>query len=257
MTAMTMIEAGACGATAPAISEVDRLVIAELHKMEDSANRIFEWLYDIIAPALGNSILEVGSGVGVISKFLVARGQPVILTDHEQSCLDHLQTRFGNAPHVSCRVLDLTSPHYDLGGRVVDTVVCVNVLEHLEDDRRVLHAIREALAPGGTLILQVPNYPALYGSLDEAYGHFRRYTRTTLAERLHEAGFRLTWMRNFNPLGIPGWFVWAKVLRARHLSVSALRLYNLLVPLARRLDFLSRFGGLGLIACARSPARAG
>ena len=252
---MAMIEAPSSGATAPAISEVDRLVIAELHKLEETANRTFEWLYDIIAPALGSSILEVGSGVGVISKFLVARGQPVILTDHQQSYLDYLQMRFGDAPHISRRVLDLTSSHYDLGGRVVDTVVCVNVLEHLQDDRRVLRAMREVLAPGGTLILQVPNYPALYGSLDEVYGHFRRYTRAMLTERLSEAGFRIIWMRNFNPLGIPGWFVSAKILRAQQINVNALRLYNLLVPLARRLDFLSHFGGLGLIACARSPAR--
>ena len=232
------------------IPERDRLLVEELHKAEETASRNYAWLYEIIAPALGRSILEVGSGVGVISKFLVARGDPVILSDHQPVYLRHLRARFSESPHVVCQLLDLTSPHYDLGGRVVDTVVCVNVLEHLEDDRHVLRGFHRLLAPGGRVVVQVPNYPALFGSLDEAYGHFRRYSRRVLAERLSETGFRLLWMRHFNPLGVPGWIVSAKILHRRHLDAKALRLYNVLVPLARRLDFLSRVGGLALVACA-------
>ena len=232
------------------VPEQDRLLIEELRKAEETASRNYEWLYEIIAPALGRSILEVGSGVGVISKFLVARGDPVVLSDHQPVYLRYLRARFAATPHVACQLLDLTSPHYDLGGRVVDTVVCVNVLEHLEDDRHVLRGFHEVLSPSGRVILQVPNYPALFGSLDETYGHFRRYSRRVLAERLGETGFRLLWMRHFNPFGIPGWIVSAKILRRRRLDAQALRLFNAFVPLARRLDFLSRVGGLALIACA-------
>lgn len=234
----------------PPYGERDRLLFDELSKLESASNRIYEWLYEIIAPALGHSLLEVGSGVGVISKFLVARGDPVVLSDYHPGNVDHLRTRFGAAPHVVCQVLDLTSARYDLGGCAVDSVVCVNVLEHLEDDLRVLRGFHDILPPGGRLIVQVPNYPALYGSLDEAYGHFRRYTRQTLSERLDAAGFRVRWMRNFNPLGVPGWIVSSRILRLRSLNTTSLRLYNALVPLARRLDFLSAIGGLALIACA-------
>jgi len=237
-------------AAAAGVAERDRLLIEELHKVEETASRNYQWLYDIIAPALGRSILEVGSGVGVVSKFLVARGVPVVLSDHQPVFLRSLRARFGETPHVAYQLLDLASPRYDLGGRAVDTIVCINVLEHLEDDRHVLREFHRLLPPGGRVILQVPNYPALFGSLDEAYGHFRRYSRRLLAERLGETGFRLLWMRHFNPLGIPGWIVSARLLRTRQLDATALRLYNAIVPLARRLDFLSRFGGLALIACA-------
>ncbi|MGH7964734.1 MAG: class I SAM-dependent methyltransferase [Candidatus Binatia bacterium] len=231
-------------------SERDLLLIDELQKLEEAADRNYQWVTEIIAPFLGRSILEVGSGVGVISKFLVARGDPLILSDHQSGYLTYLRQRFGDAPHVTYQLLDLHSALYDLGDRTIDTIVCLNVLEHIEGDRRALRGFHDLLPAGGRLLLQVPNYPALFGSLDEAYGHFRRYTRRTLAERLTGAGFRVVWMRNFNPLSIPGWILSAKILRTRRLDTRALRLYNALVPLARRFDFLSRFGGLALIACA-------
>ena len=100
------------------------------------------------------------------------------------------------------------------------------------------------------MVIEGPNYPALYGSLDETYGHFRRYTRHSIAACVTAAGFRVVALRHFNPLAIPGWVLSAKVLRSRQLNVHAARLFNAIVPLARRLDFLSRFGGLALLVVA-------
>jgi hypothetical protein len=110
-----------------------------------------------------------------------------------------------------------------------------------------LRGFWRSLPPGGGLLLQVPNYPLLFGSLDESYGHYRRYTQRSITARLHEAGFRVVWIRNFNPFSIPGWILSAKIFRTRRLNPSQLRLYNSLVPLLRRFDFLSKLGGLSLI----------
>ena len=241
----------AAGAELP---EQDRLLIEELHKLEEATHLNYDWVYDIIAPHLGRSILEVGSGIGVISKFLVARGDPVILSDHHPGYLAYLRDRFHHVPHVTYRLLDLNDERYDVGGRPIDTIVCLNVLEHLQDDGRVLHGFRDLLNAGGRLLLQIPNYPSLFGSLDEAYGHFRRYSRRSIVGLLMGTGFRVVSIRNFNPLSIPGWILAGQVLRRRELSPTALRLYNRLVPLARKVDFLSRFGGLALIVCAERRA---
>ncbi len=231
-------------------SATDRLLIEELFALEEAMGRNYAWVYEIIAPHLGHSLLEVGSGVGVLSRYLVERGTPVILSDHHPAYLAHLRSRFGGRPNVTIQILDLNAEEYDVGASPVDTIVCLNVLEHLADDESVLSRLAGLLSPGGRLVLQVPNYPALFGSLDEAYGHHRRYTRTTIAEKLTGAGFTVLAMRNFNPLAIPGWIFSAKLLRVRRLNVRWVRLFNSLVPLARRLDFLSRLGGLALIACA-------
>jgi SAM-dependent methyltransferase len=240
--------------TAPsaALGQTDQVLIEELLKLESAMERNYAWAYELIAPWLGRSLLEVGSGVGVVSRFLVGRGDPIILSDHHPAYLEHLRARFGARPHVAFQLLDLTRHPYETV-HPVDTVVCLNVLEHLEDDAAVLAGFHALLPPGGRLVLQVPNYPALYGSLDEVYGHFRRYDRHTIAARCAAAGFRVAALRCFNPLAIPGWILSAKILRSRELNVHAARLFNAFVPVARRLDFLSRLGGLALLVCAERP----
>lgn len=238
--------------TAVPIGQTDQVLIDELLKLESAMERNYAWVYELIAPHLGRSLLEVGSGVGVVSRFLVERGDPIILSDHHPAYLEHLRARFGAQPQVAFQLLDLTRLPYETV-RPVDTVVCLNVLEHLEDDAAVLAGFHRLLPPGGRLVLQVPNYPALYGSLDAAYGHFRRYTRRGIVERVTAAGFRVVEERNFNPLAIPGWVLSAKVLRSRRLNVHAARLFNAVVPIARRLDFLARLGGLALLVAAERP----
>jgi SAM-dependent methyltransferase len=232
------------------LSATDHLLIDELLALEGSMDRNYQWAYEVIAPFLGGSLLEVGSGVGVISKFLIQRAGPVVLSDHHPAYLRYLRSRFGDCPNVTYQLLDLNDPVYDVGARAIDTVVCLNVLEHLADDQRALRGFAQLLPPGGRVVLQVPNYPALFGSLDAAYGHFRRYTRQMVTAAVTASGFRLVRLRNFNPLAIPGWIVSAKLLRARRLNVHSARLFNAIVPIARRLDFLSRFAGLALIAIA-------
>lgn len=235
--------------TAEPLPEIDRVLIEELLALEGAMERNYEWVYELIAPYLGDTLLEVGSGVGVMSKYLIARGTPIVLSDYHPAYLHHLRARFGGRPHVDFQLLDLNRRPYEVA-RPVDTIVCLNVLEHIEDDCAALRGLARVLLPGGRLILQVPNYPALFGSLDEVYGHFRRYTRQSLAACLVAAGFRIAAIRNFNPLAIPGWVVSAKIRRARRLNVRSVRFFNTIIPLARQLDFLARLGGLALIACA-------
>ncbi len=235
------------------IGDTDQVLIDELLMLEDAMERNYAWLYDVIAPFLGRSLLEVGSGIGVVSRYLVDRGDPLVLSDHHPAYLAHLRSRFGSRPHVTFQILDLDRPPYKVD-RAVDTVVCLNVLEHIADDEAALAGLARLLPRGGRLILQVPNYPLLFGSLDETYGHFRRYSRRGLARKVEAAGFRIVKMRNFNPLAIPGWILSAKLLRARRLDVRSARLFNALVPVARKLDFLSAFAGLALIVCAERAA---
>jgi 2-polyprenyl-3-methyl-5-hydroxy-6-metoxy-1,4-benzoquinol methylase len=203
---------------------------------------------------VGRSVLEVGSGVGIISEFLLTRCESLILSDSREIFLDELRRRFSDVPHVQFRRLDLSSRPYDVGGAAPDTVICMNVLEHVEDDVAALRALGELLAPGGRLILQVPNYPRLFGTLDRTYDHFRRYGARQLRATLDRAGFRVVALRNFGPFAILGWALAGHVMRSTRLSPRALAAYDALVPVMRVFDFLSRLGGLSLIAAAERKA---
>ncbi len=177
------------------VAPQDRVLIDELHTLEGSVDRHYRWVADMIAPWLGRSVLEVGSGIGVISRHLLPRCQKLVLSDHKDIYLQLLRERFGDVPTVDFRLLDLNEPPYELAGIQVDTVVCLNVLEHLPDGDGVLRAFSDLLPSGGRLVLQVPNHPWLRGSLDDSYGHLRRYTANDLRRSLEAAGFHLAALR--------------------------------------------------------------
>ncbi len=232
------------------LSELDQRLMAELQLLDRAMPRHYRWVADLISAHFGRSVLEVGSGFGVVSQHLIGRCDRLVLSEYKPALLERLRRRFGEIPNVHYRLLDLEQRPYSLEGVEVDTILCLNVLEHLERDDEILRAFHELLPPGGRVILQVPNHPRLYGSLDRRYGHLRRYTRAGLRESLERAGFRVRLLRRFNPFSIPGWWFSGKLQKRESLSPRALALYDSLVPVVRRLDGLSRLGGLSLIACA-------
>src|SRR5262249_9454615 len=160
---------------------------------------------------------------------------------------------FADSPNVEIRSLDLARLAEDgIPKCSFDTVVCSNVLEHIEDDREALAAMREVLVPGGRVVLIVPALHALYGSIDRAIHHFRRYSRDDLTAKLEGAGLAVGHVSYFNLLGVPGWFLNARVLKRQSVPGVQARINDLLVPWLR---LERRFGppvGMSLLAVARA-----
>jgi len=136
----------------------------------------------------------------------------------------------------------------------LDTIVCLNVLEHIDDDRASLSALRALLRPGGRVVLLVPALRALYGTLDRALGHVRRYVPDELSGKLRTAGFGVIHVEYFNLAGVPGWWLAGRVLRRRLIPTGALRWYDALVPLFRLERILPWRIGQSLIAIGEVPA---
>jgi predicted SAM-dependent methyltransferase len=132
----------------------------------------------------------------------------------------------------------------------IDSVICFNVLEHIEQDEKPLKKIFELLEPGGRLLLLVPSHPWLYGSLDEHLGHQRRYGKKELRNKLETAGFRVILLKHFNRIGILGWFLDSRILRRKRLPPFQLRIYNLFVPLFKLEKFFPLPFGTSLLAVA-------
>ena len=211
------------------------------------APRFNRWMFDRVRPWVGDRVLEIGSGIGNLSQFLVDRAS-VVLTDTAPEYLERLRERFGHMPRVE--VMRLYLPHVEepLARRRFDTIVCLNVLEHVVDDALSLAAITALLERGGRLILLVPALPGLYGSLDRALGHVRRYTSRELRTKFGHAGLRVRHLEYFNLAGLPGWWLAGRVLRREIIPAASLRWFDALVPLFRLERFLPWRLGQSLIA---------
>jgi glycosyltransferase involved in cell wall biosynthesis len=218
-------------------------------------HRYNRFMWDLIEPFVGRNILEVGSGTGLLTRYLAARGH-LLATDLDAEYVDLLRRTFADNPHVEVHQLDLGALAVNgLPRRDFDTVICSNVLEHVEDDQGALRAMNDLLAPGGRVVLVIPAIKALYGEIDRAIHHYRRYSSEEIETKLRAAGLEVEHLSHFNMLGVPGWWLNARVLKRTTVPGIQARINDRLVPL-RRLE--RRFGpplGISLIAVGRVPER--
>jgi SAM-dependent methyltransferase len=208
------------------------------------------WIFDRLRPWCGQRVLEVGAGLGNITSMLLDR-ELVVATEIEAEFLRQLGRKFAGQKHVVVRSLDLNwVPVEELREHRLDTVLCVNVLEHVEDDLGALDALRRSVVPGGRLCLYVPALRWLYGSLDRGLVHHRRYGRAELADLLGRAGWKVDHLSFMNLLGIPGWFLNSRVLGRKLLPIKQVVLYDKLTPILRIEDRVRLPIGMSLVAAA-------
>ncbi|MFM9995281.1 MAG: glycosyltransferase [Phycisphaerales bacterium] len=211
------------------------------------------WMVRTMRPWIGRRVLEAGCGIGSLTEHLLDR-ERVVCADAERFYVEMLDRRYGHMENISVRTMDLTDPAaYDaVRGERLDTVVCCNVLEHLEPDEAVLRCFHDALEPGGHAIILVPAHAWLYSACDKNLGHVRRYSHDELIRKLRGAGLEPVAVFPFNRLGVLGW--WAnKVLRRGRLTPGQVRMYELLLPAAKLMDAMHVGSGLSLIGVGRRP----
>ncbi len=224
-----------------------------------TARNYYAWIADQFAPYLGLRILDVGGGHGAHLDHAVGPGRFVTPVDVSEASVREMAARFAGSAFVA-RTGDITDPALvqELLALRFDTILCVNVLEHIERDDLALRHMASILAPsGGRLFLFVPAHPFLYGTPDSMAGHFRRYTRPALRAALGGAGFAVKETYYFNGLGALPYFLNARILRPRSLGGSVdrqLRLFDrLAVPLLHRLEHRVRPPfGQSLVAVAEA-----
>ncbi len=217
-----------------------------------AAPRYNAWMYEVIAPFVGKRILEVGSGIGNMSTHLLDGGPDhLVLTDTDAWYRQHVAARFAGRKEV--RIDALTLPDRGAPARFapdrLDTVVALNVVEHIEDHVGALATIRSILEPsGGRAVILVPAHQPIYGEMDRELGHYRRYSRASLTAALEAAGFAVGAMFWFNRLGVVGWWLNGRIRRVRQISIGQIRGFDALVPGLRFERWLPLPFGLSIIA---------
>ena len=231
---------------------VEGAILEETLEKMSRLRHLNRLIYKTLRPWLGRRILEVGCGHGNLTEHLLAGGD-VVATDLDDVALTRIRTAMSGYDNLEIHRWDMLDPLPHLrAGAPIDSIVCLNVLEHIEDEHGALINARRILEPSkGRLLLLVPAHPALYGPIDEKLGHYRRYTKKTLSAALTRAGFKIEHTQWLNMFGMSGWFLNARILKRDRLPAFQMAAYNLLSRVVLPIEGL--IGppiGLSLIAVA-------
>jgi 2-polyprenyl-3-methyl-5-hydroxy-6-metoxy-1,4-benzoquinol methylase len=173
----------------------------------------YRWVLELAEGRLGARVLDAGCGIGNFVEVLRGVADEVLAVDLNPANLAVLRRRFAGVSGVEVLQADLDLQRDELAARAVDSIVCLDVLEHIEDDRRLLASFHDIVRPGGVLFVKVPAVPWLYGSIDIASDHHRRYSRRELVGKAREAGWNVRKARYMNLAGVLPYFLKSRVLK--------------------------------------------
>jgi glycosyltransferase involved in cell wall biosynthesis len=237
----------------------DRVYVADAYGSEilarlNRAPRFTKWMADTIRPYVGDRVLEIGAGIGNLTANLVPRTK-YHASDINPHYLDRLETLKQTRPYLQVHYTDASAAE-TYPAEQFDTVICMNVVEHIENDVEALSNIRRSLDKNGRAIVLVPNGPRLFGSLDKVLGHYRRYTRDQLVQACQNAGFTVEKVLKFNRIGTPGWWLNGRILKKETFGFWQIKVLNFLVPFVRPIDRFLPFPHLSWIIILRADSQA-
>jgi SAM-dependent methyltransferase len=229
----------------------------QLETLDDLSEAVHynRWIHSLVAPYLGRRVLEVGCGIGNLTELLARdRARKVLAVDIHPGYLQRTRARLKNKKNISFRRMDLAAGLSPVRRFRADTIVCVNVFEHIQGDVRFSRECFRSLPPGGRLLLFVPALPFLYGTMDAQYGHYRRYAKGELEGKAVKSGFKVIHCRYLNLLGIFGWWWNGRILKKRVVPKAQILLYDKIVRWVAPVEkWLPKPIGLSLFCAAEKP----
>jgi len=218
--------------------------IYESFETLSQADEYYRWIASRLHPYLKGKVLEMGAGSGNFSRSARETAAQYHVSEEDPRLVEVLQKEFEHAFRWD---VSQPFPKTDL----YDTVITINVVEHLKDDLRALKAMTERLNPDGRLVILVPAMQFLYGSMDRSFGHFRRYTKQSMTGLMKQVPLTIEKMEYVNVIGMAGWFFYGKILKRNNLPQHLCSRFNLVVPLLKLERPLAHFMGLSLITVGR------
>jgi 2-polyprenyl-3-methyl-5-hydroxy-6-metoxy-1,4-benzoquinol methylase len=224
--------------TVPNLTVSSEYTVRDQQRMSKAVN-YFAWQSRISGRALGSRVLEVGCGLGNFTETIAGR-ELVYGLDIDENCIALHRQRFTGRPNVRQQLLDALDPAFlDLAQHRFDSIACLNVLEHISDDQLMLQRFHDVLQPGGRVVLLVPAFQALYGPIDHHLGHYRRYTKQSLAATAAAAGLVPRTLRLMNFIGFFGWWANARIFRRTEQSGEQIAVFDRwIVPVQERAEEL-------------------
>jgi SAM-dependent methyltransferase len=196
----------------------------------------YAWIMETFAPYVRGRTIEYGAGTGTVSGLLAPLADTLTLIEPSHLA-SRLKSRFCGDIRIEVRDATLETHVATVADDSVDTIVLINVLEHIEDDRNALAQLLRAVKPGGHVLLFVPALQFLMSELDRVHGHFRRYHRPDLVSKIASAGGEVLACRYFDLPGVVPWLLINKIGGATGFNPRLVQLFDrLVVPVARALE---------------------
>lgn len=238
-------------------ASVDEACLGQGLEEASELSSVVHFVLRLMDSHLGETVLDAGAGIGTYSAALLETGRTVTALEPVAAYAERIAARFAGDSRLTCLQADLGDPTLPSSlGRRFDSVLCVNVLEHIEDDLTALKNIRLALEPGGTAAILVPAHRWLFNSIDRAVGHYRRYTRREIVGKVEQSGLVCDADFYVHALAMLGWFVSGTILRRPYPPLGAQRVYDRLMPIFEWIEtaIIRRRLGNSLVILAHDPA---
>lgn len=184
---------------------------------------------------LKGSILEVGCGIGTFTQTISKYGK-VTAIDIDQNLIEKIKNNRNS--NITTGLGDIEKDKYFFKDTMFDTIVCINVLEHIENDTQAIKNMYKVLRKEGIVILLVPSHPILYGEIDKSIGHFRRYTKKDIEQKLEKKEFKILQFKTLNLVGAIGWFISGRIFKNKIVDQSKIKLFNVVAPFFLRVEDL-------------------
>jgi SAM-dependent methyltransferase len=204
------------------------------------------WILQIFEPYLGMRLVEVGAGVGSFSELLLERPlESLVLVEPAAQMYEMLTQRMQRFRSIT-QIQTFNAMFSRVAAEIEtvwrpDSILYINVLEHVADDEAELRTVNQTLVKGGRIFIFVPALRWLYGSFDRQIGHVRRYSSSELTEKCGRAGFKVLESRAFDFLGIAPWWIKYRLFKSRTMEPAAVRFYDeYVVPFARAVEGVVR-----------------
>jgi len=210
-----------------------------------------QWIFNKLKPFIGKIILEVGCGIGNLTKYFT-QYKKLTCIDNCLEFIKHMQIDF---PQVEFYNYDITDTEVlKIKKNGFDTIICVNVLEHIKDDIQALKNMHNLLQSNGKLLLFVPALGMLYGSIDKKLGHFRRYSKSELIEKITKTRFVIEKIEYNNFLGLFGWFINSRIFKKERFPILQTIFFDKFIPVTASIEQKITIPiGMNLFVVVRKP----
>jgi len=180
------------------------------------------WLLAFFKKYLKGEILEVGAGIGNFSNLLQTNGKVTSIDINK----DYL--KFPGVSNVDIGYGDIENGDYFFKDKKFDSIVCLNVIEHVRNDRKAFENVYKLLKKGGVSIILVPAGACLFSKYDKLLGHYKRYSLNSLKKMLEDKRFNVLEARYINWWGAIGWLFYMKILKRTSFPVKELSVFDVL-----------------------------